>query len=62
MKDLISASTRGQFRQLMTDSRVAAIDAAFQDAGFAPNPDCTYDDSNVRRTYTPGVPRIGRLD
>lgn len=52
MKDLISASTRGQFRQLMTDSRVAAIGAAFQDAGFAPNPDCTYDDSSVRRTYT----------
>jgi hypothetical protein len=52
VKDLISASARGQFRQLMTDSTVAAIGAAFQDAGFAPNPDCTYDDSSVRRTHT----------
>ena len=52
MKDLISPSTRGQFRQLMTDSTIAAISAAFHDAGFAPNPDCTYDDSSVRRTAT----------
>jgi hypothetical protein len=52
VKDLISTSTRGQFRQLMTTSTDAAIVAAFQDAGFAPNPDCTYDDTSVRRTRT----------
>jgi Abortive infection C-terminus len=52
VKDLISSSTRGQFRQLMTDSTVASIGAAFHDAGFAPNPDCSYDDSSVRRSHT----------
>lgn len=60
VKDLISSITRGQFRQLMTDSTVAAIGAAFHDAGFAPNPDSTYDDSSVRRSH-PGVPGSRRL-
>ena len=52
MRELISTSTRGLFRSLMTDSTVGAISSAFQDEGFAPNPDCTYDDSSVRRTTT----------
>ncbi|GAA2688773.1 MULTISPECIES: hypothetical protein [Actinosynnema] len=53
MKDLISSSTRGQFRQLMTDiSSYRRVANAFQDEGFAPNPDCTWDDSSVRRTTT----------
>lgn len=53
MKDLISRSTRGQFRQLMTDiSSYRRVADAFQDEGFAPNPDCTWDDSSVRRTTT----------
>jgi hypothetical protein len=39
MKDLISSSTHGQFRDLMTDSTVGAIGSAFRDEGFAPNPD-----------------------
>jgi hypothetical protein len=59
VKDLISSSARSQFPQLMTDS-TASIGAAFHDAGFAcpssfrnysPNPDCTNDDSNVRRSH-----------
>ncbi|WP_410662107.1 abortive infection family protein [Amycolatopsis sp. lyj-84] len=50
MKELISTSTRGLFRDLMTDSTVGAITSAFQDEGFAPNPDCRYDDTSVRRT------------
>jgi hypothetical protein len=52
MADLISPSTRGMFRSLMTDSTVDHIGAAFQDEGFAPNPDSTYEDSSVRRETT----------
>jgi hypothetical protein len=52
MRDLISTGTRGLFRDLMTDSTAGAIRSAFQDEGFAPNPDCRYDDSSVRRSTT----------
>lgn len=52
MRELISKSTRGLFRDLMTGSTVGAISAAFQDEGFAPNPDSPYEDSSVRRTTT----------
>jgi hypothetical protein len=51
-RDLISTTTRGLFRDLMTDIPVGAITTAFQDEGFPPNPDCTYSDSSVRRTTT----------
>ena len=44
--------TRGLFRDLMTGSTFGAISAAFQDEGFAPNPDCTYEDTSVRRRRT----------
>jgi hypothetical protein len=36
----------------MTGSTVGEIGAAFQDEGFAPDPDCTYEDSSVRRQTT----------
>jgi hypothetical protein len=36
----------------MTGSTVGAISSAFQDEGFAPNPDYRYDDSSVRRIAT----------
>lgn len=36
----------------MTDSTLGAISTAFQDEGFAPNPDCHYEDSSVRRRTT----------
>ncbi|WP_239154859.1 hypothetical protein [Amycolatopsis sp. FDAARGOS 1241] len=52
MKDLISPSTRGLFRQLMTDSTWGEIVRAFQDEGFASNPNSTYADSSVRRKTT----------
>lgn len=52
MTDLIGRTTRGIFRDLTTDSTVSAIDRAFQDEGFAPNPDSTYQDSSVRRETT----------
>ncbi|WP_231588376.1 abortive infection family protein [Mycobacterium nebraskense] len=43
----------------MTDSTVGAISTAFQDEGFAPDPDCRYEDSSVRRrtaqSYLDGV-------
>src|ERR1035437_3094058 len=52
MADLISRTTRGMFRDLMTNSTWGRISAAFQDEGFAPNPDCTYEDSSVRRQRT----------
>lgn len=52
MPDLLGRTTRGVFRDLMTDSTVGAIGAAFQDEGFAPNPDSTYQDSSVRRETT----------
>jgi Abortive infection C-terminus len=50
MTDLVSTRTRGRFRDLATDSRLAAIDRAFQDEGLAPNPDTTYQDSSARCT------------
>ena len=52
MPDLVARTTRGIFRDLMTGSTVGAIGAAFQDEGFAPNPECTYRDSSVRREST----------
>jgi hypothetical protein len=52
MSDLISRTTRGLFRDLMTSSTLGEIGAAFQDELFAPNPDCTYQDSSSRRTLT----------
>jgi hypothetical protein len=51
-EDLISRTTRGLFRNLMTGSTVAQIAAAFQDEGFAPDPDSAYEDSSVRRQTT----------
>ena len=50
--ELISRTTRGLFRSLMTGSTVGEIGAAFQDEGFAPDPDCAYEDSSVRRQTT----------
>ncbi len=47
--ELIGGTTRGIFRDLMTSSTVSEIGTAFQDEGFAPNPDCDYQDSSVRR-------------
>ena len=52
VSDLVSRTTRGLFRDLMTGSTVGAIGAAFQDELFAPNPDSTYQDSSVRRVTT----------
>jgi hypothetical protein len=52
VNDLISRSTRGLFRDLMTGSTVGEIGAAFQDELFAPSTTCTYQDSSVRRTLT----------
>jgi hypothetical protein len=52
MTDLVGRTTRGAFRDLMTDSTVGAISTAFQDEGFAPDPDCRYEDSSVRRQTT----------
>lgn len=52
MSDLISRSTRGLFRDLMTGSTLGEIGSAFQDEGFAPSTTCTYQDSSVRRTLT----------
>ena len=52
MADLVGATTRGLFRSLMTGSTVGEISAAFHDEGIAPNPDCTYEDSSVRRVTT----------
>lgn len=52
MSELLSRTTRGLFRDLMAGSTVGRIAAAFQDEGFAPNPDCTYGDSSVRRETT----------
>lgn len=48
----MSRTTLGAFRSLMTDSTVGTIQAAFQDEGFAPNPNCTYQDSSSRRITT----------
>ncbi|MFI6581822.1 abortive infection family protein [Embleya sp. NPDC050493] len=52
MTELISRATRSIFRRLMTDSYVGEIATAFQDEGFAPNPDSTYEDSSIRRQTT----------
>lgn len=49
MADLVRPGTRGRFRDLATDSTVGTIDGAFQDEGFAPNHDSTYQDSSIRR-------------
>ena len=49
-RELIRPTTRGIFRDLMTDSTYNEISRAFQDEGFAPDPECTWDDSSVRRT------------
>lgn len=46
----ISRTTRGVFRNLMTGSTYGAIVQAFQDEGFDPNPDSSYQDSSVRRS------------
>jgi len=51
-RELVRRRTRGVFRDLMTGSTVGTISTAFQDEGFAPNPDCAYDDSSVRRKTT----------
>jgi hypothetical protein len=52
MTDLVGRTTRGVFRDLMTASTVGAINTAFQDEGFMPDPDCRYEDSSVRRRTT----------
>ena len=52
MTDLVGRTTRGVFRDLMTDSTVGAINTAFQDEGFTPDPECRYEDSSVRRRTT----------
>ena len=51
MGDLVSAGTRGRFRDAATSSTVGAIATAFQDEGFAPNLESTYrdKDTSVRR-------------
>ncbi len=51
-RELVSVGTRGRFRTLMTASTYNTITTAFQDEGFAPDPDCTWDDGSVRRTTT----------
>lgn len=51
-RQLISSTARGRFRDLTTGSTHGRIIAAFQDEGFAPNPDSTWDDGSVRRTAT----------
>ena len=50
--ELISRTTRGLFRSLMTASTVGAIASAFQDEGFVPDPDCGYQDGSIRRQTT----------
>lgn len=52
MTDLVSGTTRGIFRNLMTDVVLGAIESAFQDEGLAPNPDSRYNDSSIRRVTT----------
>jgi hypothetical protein len=52
MSELISRTTRGLFRDLMTNSTLGEIGAAFQDELFAPNTGSTYEDSSVRRKLT----------
>jgi len=50
--ELISSTTRGRFRDLTTGSTQSRIFSAFQDEGFARNPDSIWDDGSVRRTAT----------
>jgi hypothetical protein len=50
--ELISRTTRGLFRSLMTGTTLSEISAAFEDEGIAPNPDSSYEDSSVRRQTT----------
>jgi hypothetical protein len=52
MSELVSRTTRGLFRDLMANSTLGEIGAAFQDELFAPNPDSTYEDGSVRRQLT----------
>jgi hypothetical protein len=52
MTDLVGRSTRGVFRDLITDSTVGAINTAFQDEGLCARPDCRYEDTSVRRQTT----------
>src|SRR4051794_36854138 len=52
VRELISSTSRGRFRDLTTGSTQGRITAAFQDEGFAPNPDSTWDDGSVRRATT----------
>ena len=52
MTELISRTTRGLFRDLMSDTSWQSINAAFQDEGFAPSTTSTYQDSSVRRRLT----------
>jgi hypothetical protein len=49
MTDLVSARTRSRFRDLATNSTLGEIDRAFEDEGFAPNVESTYQDSSQRR-------------
>lgn len=52
LNDLISRTTRGLFRGLMTDRPLGAIDAAFRDELFAPKAGCAYQDTSARRSRT----------
>src|SRR5258708_40195896 len=56
--ELISRTTRGLFRDLMTGTTLGEIGAAFQDEGYAPNP---YEDSSVWLWRLDLAPS-GRLD
>lgn len=51
-RELISPGSRSRLRELMTNSSYRAITTAFHNEGFAPDPDCTWDDGSVRRTTT----------
>lgn len=51
-RELVTLGTRNRFRELMTNSTHRAITTAFQNEGFAPDPECTWDDGSVRRTLT----------
>jgi hypothetical protein len=53
MADLISRTTCGTFRDLMTHSIWGRISAVFQDEGFAPNPNCTNEDGSVAASGLP---------
>lgn len=52
MSELISRTTRGLFRDLMTHGTVADIVGAFRDELIVPNPNSAFQHSNVRRTLT----------